>query len=134
MPEVDLVIDNRLAPISVSPEDQIPVPKTQDNPVSQIGDMWFLNEHRVLSGDAREEASYRRLLGTRLAQQAITDAPYNVPIQGHVRVTGPAQPPCSCDWFGKISTPWVLMSSTVTRVKTAQWPKWGYSCTSRPPG
>jgi DNA modification methylase len=49
-------------------------------PVTQLGDLWLLGEHRILCADARETASYTRLLDGELAQMVFTDPPYNVSI------------------------------------------------------
>ena len=57
------------------------VPK---EPVSQLGDEWRLDEHRLLCGDALEPGSYAALLEGEPAQMSISDVPYNVPIDGHV--------------------------------------------------
>lgn len=51
--------------------------------VALLGDLWRLGEHRLLCGNALEEASYVGLLQGEKAQLVITDAPYNVPIGGH---------------------------------------------------
>jgi DNA modification methylase len=87
MPEVDLVIGNQLASVGMTPEDQFPTPDTECEPVTRLGDLWLLDEHRVHCGDARDKLCYENLLGSRWAQQVITDVPYNVAIQGHVRVS-----------------------------------------------
>ncbi len=46
--------------------------------VSRPGDLWQLGDHRLLSGDALEAASYAALLGDRRARMVLTDPPYNV--------------------------------------------------------
>jgi DNA modification methylase len=56
--------------------------------VTQLGDLFQLGDHRLLCGNALDDASYRRLLGTEKAQMVFTDAPYNVPIDGHVSGNG----------------------------------------------
>lgn len=53
-------------------------------PVSRVGDLWLIGEHRVLCGDAREPASYERLLGGEEAAALFTDPPYAIPIRNHV--------------------------------------------------
>lgn len=53
-------------------------------PVSCIGDVWDLGEHRLLCGNSLDEASYHTLLQGDLAAVGIHDFPYNVPIKGHV--------------------------------------------------
>jgi DNA modification methylase len=52
--------------------------------VSQIGDLWLLGSHRLLCGDARDQAAYGQLLAGAKAEFVFTDPPYNVAIDGHV--------------------------------------------------
>ena len=57
-------------------EDQ--VPEVTETPVSRIGDLWLLGEHKVLCGDATKAEDYTLLLGDELADMVFTDPPYNV--------------------------------------------------------
>jgi len=59
--------------------------------VSQLGDLWLLDEHRLLCGDATESSSFAQLLDGRRAQMVFTDPPYNVPISGNVCGLGKVQ-------------------------------------------
>ena len=52
--------------------------------VSRLGDLWLLGRHRLLCGDAMQQAAYDALMGDERAQMVFTDPPYNVPIDGHV--------------------------------------------------
>jgi DNA modification methylase len=60
-------------------------------PVSRVGDVWCLGEHRVLCGDALSAESYATLLQGQLADAVFTDPPYNVAINGHVSGLGGVQ-------------------------------------------
>ncbi|GEP62153.1 site-specific DNA-methyltransferase [Reyranella soli] len=53
-------------------------------PVSAVGDLWQLGDHRLLCGSALEAASYQRLLSDERVQLVFSDPPYNVKIDGHV--------------------------------------------------
>lgn len=53
-------------------------------PVSRIGDIWHLGEHRVICGDALDRSSYERLMGAERAQMVFADAPYNVKVRSVV--------------------------------------------------
>jgi DNA modification methylase len=53
-------------------------------PVTKLGDLWLLGEHRLYCGSALERSSYDILLAGDRAQMVFTDPPYNVPINGHV--------------------------------------------------
>jgi DNA modification methylase len=53
------------------------------DPGVERGDVWQLGEHRVMCGDAADGADVERLVGTRRAQMAFTDPPYNVDLGHH---------------------------------------------------
>lgn len=65
------------------PAEEIPAPQS-DRAVSQIGDLWTLGEHRLICGNACEEAAVKQLMGQRLAAMLFCDPPYNVRIGGVV--------------------------------------------------
>jgi DNA modification methylase len=56
--------------------------------VSKIDDIWTMNKHRLMCGDARNLTHFRRLVGKRRAHAAFADVPYNVRIAGHVSGNG----------------------------------------------
>lgn len=58
------------------------VPEPPADPVTRYGDLWRLGAHRLLCGDATEEAAFRRLLGEDRAALCFTDPPYNVAYEG----------------------------------------------------
>jgi hypothetical protein len=59
------------------------VPNVEASPVSQLGDLWLLGEHRVLCGDSQSRETVARLMGGAAADLVFTDPPYNVRIDGH---------------------------------------------------
>ena len=59
-------------------------PEPQARAVAQPGELWLLGPHRVLCADARDPASYAKLLGGERVPMVFTDPPYNVRINGHV--------------------------------------------------
>lgn len=71
-----------------SAADTVPEIDPAEPPVSQSGDLWHLDPHRLLCGDATQQHSYQTLMGNLRAQLVITDPPYNVPIDGHVSGLG----------------------------------------------
>jgi len=81
--EAELIIDN----VRPTSEASIP-PLREGSNVSQVGDMWELGDSRLLCGNALDPECFERLLGAELAQMVFADAPYNVPINGHVRGKG----------------------------------------------
>ncbi len=79
-PEIDLIIGD--AALSV-PEQ--PIPPLNDGPaVSRFGDLWQLNDHRLLCGDSTDQQSYSQLLNAALAAMVFTDPPYNLKVSGLV--------------------------------------------------
>jgi DNA modification methylase len=82
MAEIDLLFEEAREASGVSgPEDTVPSPAPA---VSQTGDLWLLGSHRLLCGDARDQAAYAQLLAGAKAEFVFTDPPYNVAIDGHV--------------------------------------------------
>lgn len=67
--------------------DQAQVDRSRPS-IVRIGDLWVLGDHKILCGDATLLSSYETLLGTEQAQVVVTDAPYNVRINGNVSRSG----------------------------------------------
>ena len=53
-------------------------PEVPVNPVSRPGDLWCLGPHRVLCGDATDEAAVAHLLDGIVPHLMVTDPPYGV--------------------------------------------------------
>ena len=85
MAEIDLILDEarEASGDAGGPEDAVSEPSL-DPAVSQTGDLWLLGSHRLLCGDARDQAAYDQLLAGAKAEFVFTDPPYNVAIDGHV--------------------------------------------------
>lgn len=49
--------------------------------VTKPGDLWLLDPHRLLCGDARSASDLARLMGGSQAAMAFLDAPYNVRVR-----------------------------------------------------
>jgi DNA modification methylase len=83
VPEIDLIIN---AEDEVDTADDLPeeLPIT----VTRLGDIWNLGEHRVICGDARDEATFSALMQDHRAAVVFADPPYNVVIDGHVSGNG----------------------------------------------
>ena len=54
------------------------VPESQEAVISRPGDVWLLDGHRVLCGDATDAASYTVLMAGQKADMTFTDPPYSV--------------------------------------------------------
>ena len=103
MGEIDVLIGERVT--EPDPADSVPAVEPGAPIVTQPGDLWQLGRHRIFCGDARDPASYACLLGRERVQLAIADAPYNVPIQGHVTGNGKARHAEFAMAVGEMSTP-----------------------------
>jgi len=51
-------------------------------PITVLGDLYELNEHRVLCGDSTQTDTFEKLFAGQLADLVVTDPPYNVDYQG----------------------------------------------------
>ena len=83
--EVDLILDSK---IDHSEDDSPPQIDRNAPAVSQTGDLWLADQHRILCGNALTAESYQTLLGDDRAKLIVADPPYNVPIVGHVSGSG----------------------------------------------
>jgi len=88
MAEIDLRIESleHLPSPDDDPADALPGPANP--PLSKIGDLWMLANHRVLCGSALDAAAFTALMGDERAAMVFTDPPYNVPIDGHASGLG----------------------------------------------
>ena len=82
--EIDLTLDQarEKSVENIAPADVVPLPT--EHPVSRAGDIWFMGQHRLICGDARNASDYQALLGDERADLVFTDPPYNVAIDGNV--------------------------------------------------
>lgn len=72
-----------------APDDVLPA--LSEVAVTCHGDLWQLARHRLVCGDARDQATYAQLLGVERAEMVFADPPYNVRIDGHVGNSGRIQ-------------------------------------------
>lgn len=81
--EIDLLLHNQ--------EDDTPleiVEEPKGSVVARLGDIWELGVHQIACGSSLEKDVLTSLMSGVSASLVLTDPPYNVPVQGHVRVTG----------------------------------------------
>jgi DNA modification methylase len=84
IPEVDLIIERNSS--VTQPEDEFE--HSSQKPVTQIGDLWQLDKHRLLCANSLEFSSYAKLMGNRQAKVAFVDPPYNLTIKDNVSGKG----------------------------------------------
>jgi DNA modification methylase len=63
--------------------DEDAVPELQETPISVLGDLWVLGDHRLLVGDATDTNAVARLMDGARADLVFTDPPYNVDYEGY---------------------------------------------------
>lgn len=90
LPEIDILIGELSPDITNDPADD-PIEPSTGPAVSRIGDVWQIGSHRLICGDSTAAVTYRALLSDERAQMVFSDAPYNVPIAGHVGGLGAVQ-------------------------------------------
>lgn len=57
------------------------VPEPPDEPITRLGDLWILGNHRLLCGDSSKPEDVDRLLDGATIQLCNTDPPYNVKVE-----------------------------------------------------
>lgn len=63
----------------VRAEEAVPPPCRSEPPVSRLGDVWTIRNHKLACADSIEAASFDLLLGTERADTVISDMPWNRP-------------------------------------------------------
>jgi DNA modification methylase len=82
MGEIDLRIEG-LEPEAAEADAADEIPEPLEEVVTRPGEIWQLGTHRLLCGNALEEAAYEQLLDGRKAGVVFIDPPFNVRIDGH---------------------------------------------------
>jgi len=62
--------------------DEDAVPDTPEEPVTRLGDVWILGNHRLMCGDSTSIEQAEKLMGGVKADMVFTDPPYNVAYEG----------------------------------------------------
>lgn len=100
--DIDLILEQTQTE-EEDPSESVNFPDETDPTVSQSGDLWELGDHRLLCGNALESVSYTALMAGEKANMTFTDPPYNVPIEGHVSVSGAISHPEFAMAYGELS-------------------------------
>lgn len=118
--EIDSILVDAAEKGDVEPGPEDSLPEERVAAVSRRGDLWNLGAHRLICGDAQNEADYDRVLAGRRADLVLTDPPYNVRIGGHVSGLGKARHSEFAMASGEMSeTEFTLFLSTfLTHAKT----------------
>jgi hypothetical protein len=62
--------------------DEDEVPETPEEPITKLGDIWKLGNHRLMCGDSTVEDTFKNLFNDNKADLIFTDPPYNVDYSG----------------------------------------------------
>jgi len=65
--------------------DEDATPEIPEEPVTVLGDIWVMGEHRLMCGDSTVEQNVSDLMNGMLADQLLTDPPYNVAYEGKTK-------------------------------------------------
>jgi DNA modification methylase len=87
--------------------DEDAAPELPHTPVSVRGDLWILGSHRLLVGDATNDADTARLMAGDAADLVFSDLPYNVDYTGYteekLKIQGDRMAPAEFDHFLRAS-------------------------------
>ena len=62
--------------------DEDAVPEVPEEPVTRLGDVWILGNHRLMCGDSTSVDAVEKLMNGSKADMVFTDPPYNIDYQG----------------------------------------------------
>lgn len=65
--------------------DEDAVPDVPEEPVTKLGDVWLLGNHRLMCGDSTSIDAIRQLCKEQLVDMWLTDPPYNVAYEGKTK-------------------------------------------------
>ena len=65
--------------------DEDEVPETPEEPISKLGDIWKLGNHRVMCGNSVDYEDVNKLMNNKIADLVNTDPPYGVNYQSNMR-------------------------------------------------
>lgn len=86
--EIDVLLQEISNPTgSDDPADALPA-ASKGEPVTRLGDVWEIGPHRLICGDSQRRETYALLMNGETAGMGFADAPFNVPISGHVSGLG----------------------------------------------
>jgi len=89
--KIDFRIEALTKPKDKASRDDAVYEVLQGPAVTVLGDLWQLDDHRLLCGNSLDRDSYATLMAGRQTAMVFTDPPYNVPSAGHVSGLGAVQ-------------------------------------------
>jgi DNA modification methylase len=84
--EIDLILQDM--PVSDLEDGDPADAEAIDVPVTRPGDIFLLDDHKILCADIRCQSAIQQFMGDERADAVFTDPPFNVPVGGHVSGLG----------------------------------------------
>ena len=78
--EIDALLNPIEANEGLTDEDEVPEPPL--NPITKLGDVWILGNHRLMCGDSTSIDAVDKLMDGNAVELVFTDPPYNVGFNG----------------------------------------------------
>lgn len=72
----------QIGEINAGLTDEDAVPEVPETPVSKLGDVWLLGNHRLMCGDSTSIDAVEKLMAGQKADMVFTDPPYNIDYMG----------------------------------------------------
>jgi DNA modification methylase len=66
-------------------EDEAPEVDEESEPITHLGDIWQLGDHRLICGDSTDKATIERIMDGKKADMVFTDPPYGYEYQSNMR-------------------------------------------------
>lgn len=84
-------VDEMLKDISGSKEDDFDIDSAYEEieePITKLGDIWILGNHRLMCGDSTIQENIKKLMNNRKSDMVFTDPPYLMNFEGNVHADG----------------------------------------------
>jgi DNA modification methylase len=98
------------------------VPEVPAEPVTKLGDLWILGDHRLLCGDSTDVLAVERLMDGQKADMVFTDPPYGMSYQSNMRTKSAKFAVLEND--DKIITDWIPLATAFSSGFCFIWTTW----------
>lgn len=102
--------------------DEDDVPDVPVDPVTKLGDIWLLGDHRLLCGDSTDVLAVERLMDGKKADMVFTDPPYGMSYQSNMRTKSAKFAVIEND--DKIITDWLPLATAFSTGFCFVWTTW----------
>lgn len=84
-------VDEMLKDMNGSKEDDFDIDSAYEEieePITKLGDVWILGNHRLMCGDSTIQENIKKLMNNRKSDMVFTDPPYLMNFEGNVHADG----------------------------------------------